>query len=491
MSTEWRSKRSGLIRALPISSSNRSLNNQTSLLHTHILNNRTRESHFDHYLMSSIVTDRPILPPSPTSSSSSATSPLEAGIHPHPSISIDRIDPRAGDFGLTSPSSGTRNNNVDQHRFILHPTHHISSQQSPIQPSQHTPSTAARRHRPTEIDSMDTTRRINYRPTALPMDHERNVDDEAGGARWLSEDEGGETVRKTTRAGSFGEVAGGSRAQVQSRRQQATAGRSTGRTEHRRSGDKIDAGPPSGSGLGLGFGPTEGGEDANRLERDAWGVPSSSTMRTGGSGANENDQSSRSGLEQAKAHWKSVGTSSRMRLRRAVSSELVTSPTATTTATLGHTSEAPDDTSVPSNMAMSGHPIASTSGMPMPELRSLAPPPKAATGGVSTYQAAEPTPEPSGSKPRHPALDLESGTNPLTRQSSDANAAQALSGLAMGDIPDFATGRGGDGTGGSGVPPVTSGMTAVESVEESLRVKEEEKRKRKHLIDKLSEILRW
>jgi hypothetical protein len=155
------------------------------------------------------------------------------------------------------------------------------------------------------------------------------------------------------------------------------------------------------------------------------------------------------------------------------------------------TSEAADDAPAPSNMAMSGHPIAATSGMPMPGLRSLAPPPKASTGGVSTYQAAEPMSEPSGSKPRHPALDLELETNSLTRQSSDANAAQALSGLAMGDIPDFATGRGGDGIGGSDVPPVTTGMTAVESVEESLRVKEEEKRKRKQLIDKLSEILRW
>ena len=444
--------------------------------------------------MSSIVTDRPILPTSPTSSSSSATSPIEAGIHPHPSISIDRVDRRAGEFGSTTSSSGAHSNNVDQHRFILHPIHPTSSQQQQqptLHHSQHTPSTAARRHRPTEIDSMDTTRRINYRPTALPMDHERNVDDEAGGARWLSEDEGGETVRKSTRAGSFGEVSGGSRAQVQSRRQQAVAGRSTGRTGNGRGGDKIDAGPPSGSGLGLGFGPTEGGEDANRLERDAWGVPSSSTLRAGGSGTNDHDQSSRSGLEQAKAHWKSVGTSSRMRLRRAVSSELVTSPTATTTATMGPSSEVPDDTPAPSNMAMSGHPIAATSGMPMPGLRSLAPPPKASSGGVPTYQAAESTPEPSGSEHRDPALDPEHAANPLARQSSDANAAQALSGLAMGDIPDFATGRGGDGIGGSGIPPVTSGMTAVESVEESLRVKEEEKRKRKLLIDKLSEILRW
>jgi hypothetical protein len=59
----------------------------------------------------------------------------------------------------------------------------------------------------------------------------------------------------------------------------------------------------------------------------------------------------------------------------------------------------------------------------------------------------------------------------------------------MGEVPDFAAGRGGDGIGGSGIP--SSSKTALEHVEESLRLKEEERRKRKQIVAKLSQILKW
>lgn len=343
-----------------------------------------------------------------------------------------------------------------------------------------TPSSAARRHRPLQIDPLDTTRRINYRPTALPMDHDRNVDDDAGGSRWLSEDEGGETVRRTTRSGSFGTGVGGRGSRA----------------------NDIAGGPPRGSGLGLGFGPGEGGEDANRLERDAWGVTNSRSLQAGSSsGSIDDSQQPRSGLEQAKAHWKSVGPS-RGRLRRTVSGGIETSPTTTTGQNAASHSQqsGSEHASVAGQQAViSGHPVAPSSGIPMPELHSLAPPPRLSTGGVSTYQASDPvaTTNPTtavasnsrSSSPKRHAVVVETTDTGLTRYSSDAAAAFALSSLGMGEVPDFAAGRGGDGIGGSGIP--SSSKTATEHVEESLRLKEEERRKRKQIVVKLSQILKW
>lgn len=84
---------------------------------------------------------------------------------------------------------------------------------------------------------------------------------------------------------------------------------------------------------------------------------------------------------------------------------------------------------------------------------------------------------------------MEHSDSGLSRVSSDAAAALALSSLGMGDVPDFAAGRGGDGIGGSGMP--SSSKTALEHVQESLRLKEVERRKRKQVVAKLSSILKW
>lgn len=295
----------------------------------------------------------------------------------------------------------------------------------------------------------------------------------------MSEDEGGDTIRRSTRSGSFG-----------------------GATGRRPRGNDIAGGPPRDSGLGLGFGPGEGGEDANRLERDAWGVSDDRASQGGnsasGSGMAAQAQAAQSGLEKAKAHWKSVG-SSRGRLRRTVSGGIETSPTTTT---------GQNNVSASHNTAnegqqqavISGHPVAPSSGMPMPALRTLAPPPRASVGGTSTYQASEtPVVEPSSStagasssKPpsaKRQTLVVEHSDSGLSRVSSDAAAALALSSLGMGDVPDFAAGRGGDGIGGSGMP--SSSKTALEHVQESLRLKEVERRKRKQVVAKLSSILKW
>jgi hypothetical protein len=454
-----------------------------------------------------MVSDRPL--PSPSSSASSIPTSSTHTNTPHTITDLHlATDPLSPTLLATSfiPSSTplidhTNNRNVDHH--------YLQFTSTPI-----TPSSAARRHRPIEIDPMDTNRRFNYRPTALPMDHHRNVDDDAGGARWLSEDEGGDTVRKTNRSGSFGTGTGGGRGGGGSGTRRRGGSNVTGSSSRRPAPgqDQIDVGPPSASGLGLGFGPTEGGEDANRLERDAWGVSQSAVSRMNNAGGHSGHttgsaaQSPRSGLEEAKAHWKSIGSSSRNRLRRAVSNELVGSPPSTSNDTMGSSSSTmqnhPDSREVPG--VISGHPIAPTSGMPMPELKNLAPPPKPSIGGISTYQASSSTS--TSSSTQSPNEDTSTGHReqtrqpvqalklnealPLSRQSSDANAALALSTLAMGDIPDFATGRGGDGIGGSGLP-VNSRMTATESVEESLRIKDEEKQKRKQTVAKLSQILKW
>ena len=408
-------------------------------------------------LQMSALSDRP-------RTSSTSTSPTTSG--------FNHISPPAFDLPDHGLGQQFDNSAFDLASGVSHSTSIV-----PI-----TPSSAARRNRPIEIDPLDTTRRVNYRPTALPMDHQRNVDDDAGGARWLSEDEGGDTVRRASRSGSFGAVSG-----------------------RRPRGNDIAAGPPRGSGLGLGFGPGEGGENANRLERDAWGVSDSRGLQggasTSGSGPVTDEQTPRSGLEQAKAHWKSVG-SSRGRLRRTVSGGIATSPTSTTGQ--GVATETSASQGIPiqgqQHAVISGHPVAPSSGIPMPALRTLAPPPRASVGGVSTYQASEvptalestTTAVASSSKPPSPkrhAIVVEHADSGLSRHSSDATAALALSSLGMGDLPDFAAGRGGDGFGGSGAS--SSSKTAVEHVEESLRLKEAERRKRKQIVAKLSDILKW
>lgn len=125
----------------------------------------------------STLSDRP-------RNSSSSTSPTTPGFIPVTQGTFDLPDRRVGQqsdnpsFDLASGVGQADSN----------------SNSNPISTVPITPHSAARRNRPSVVDPLDTTRRVNYRPTALPMDHDRNVDDDAGGGRWLSEDEGGDTI---------------------------------------------------------------------------------------------------------------------------------------------------------------------------------------------------------------------------------------------------------------------------------------------------------
>jgi hypothetical protein len=244
----------------------------------------------------------------------------------------------------------------------------------------------------------DTTRRHNYRPTPLPADHIRNSSSALLGGRWLSEDEGVNTVKKS------------------------------------------------------------GTEE--------WLGPSGSGSSAGGSGTKDQGE-----LERVKMRWRelagerqagvpSTSAAGGRRLRRTVSTEETDPrhPSAIATSNLEPTAQTCEGQEEQPPTPLSGHPIASNaSGLPMPPLRDLAPPPSNRQTGVQMFPA--------------------SGSSSIP---------------ASVGIPDYAQGHGGDGTTGSQtVEPNDDGMSANATVQMKVREREREKEKRRLLVQKLSGVLKW
>lgn len=260
-------------------------------------------------------------------------------------------------------------------------------------------------------------------------------------------------------------------------------------------------GPGSGaSGLGLG---DLGSEEGNRLQRAAWGEDSVEAV-----GSTATGSADRSGLEAAKAQWKAMGAK-RNRLRRTLSQE--TSPIAGSSSRLGPSVEggstaAVEDSQTPT-VGASGHPIAMAEGLPIPELRTLAPLPRLPAGGVSTFQA-EMQVQPVASSSvvaSSTSGELQQGENvPRSHQpvrlaatassSSFAEGIQSIS-LQGGDVPDFAAGRGGDGIGGVDMPSETSKAIEREAMDLDVREREnqqeEMRAQRVEMAKRMSGILKW
>lgn len=319
---------------------------------------------------------------------------------------------------------------------------------------------------------MDTQRRVNYRPTALPLSHYRNNEDDDAGGRWLSEDEGAGPSRHN-RSGSGSGAGTGMR---------ASRGIVT---------------PPRAGASGLGLGDL-GSEEGNRLQRAAWGEDSESSVAGG---------AERSGLEAAKAQWKAMGAK-RNRLRRTLSQE--TSPVASSSSRLAPSADSANASATETDNAAvgaSGHPIAAHAGLPIPEIRALAPLPRLPSGGVSTFQAEmQARPVASSSSSSVLAMDAEgrqhsggSGRQPvrLTATASSSSFAEGIQSISLtgGDVPDFAAGRGGDGIGGFDMP--ASGVQTIEQENNDIDAREreaarsEQRQQRIEMANKMSGILKW
>lgn len=294
---------------------------------------------------------------------------------------------------------------------------------------------SARRHRPPDMDSDDTTRRVNYRPTALPRSHHRNMSPyRSAGARWLSEDEGGDTARKVNRL-SDDDGRGKHFATSIGRSAQATRHDTHGRAEASHTQDQSS--PSSAS-------------HSNRNKS------SSRTDATAGSAGNGRSRMPSAGLLAAKAQWQAMETTGRRRLRRANSQEAAPEPSM---AQQEHAEVDPGTT-------ISGHPLASETGVPMPSIQDIAPI-RRPSGGVATFIAAT-THDAGPSTSRPPstvATDTATASNPRAH------------------VPDYEVGRGGDGVGGNGLP---AGEPSIDVQERQATA--EFKRK---VLPELKSILTW
>jgi hypothetical protein len=289
---------------------------------------------------------------------------------------------------------------------------------------------SARRHRPTTMDPEDTNRRVNYRPTALPRSHHRNMSPyRSAGARWLSEDEGGDTAKKVDR---FSDDDGRGKHVMAAPRHDMTRGEEVIHAQDRSSSPQSNTNKSSPSATEGASGPSAHGRSR---------VPSA-------------------GLLAAKAQWQAMEHTGRRRLRRANSQEAA--PESSTAQ--------PEPIEGDSGAMISGHPLASEGGVPMPSLRDIAPI-RRRTSGVATFKAA-PSPESGSSSDARPVLAVS------TPAAEPASASRSNT-----HVPDYAPGRGGDGVSGNGPP---SGEPFMGGQQEQSA--DEFKRK---ILPELKSILTW
>lgn len=300
---------------------------------------------------------------------------------------------------------------------------------------------SARRHRPSEMDGNDTSRRVNYRPTALPRTHHRNMSPyRSAGARWLSEDEGVDTAKKVDRY-SDEDVAG------------------SGRNKH-----LVASASPSTK--------QQDSSAANRSQQSHSSPSQSHTQEatipetSSGSPTVGRSRVPSAGLMAAKAQWKAMENIGRRRLRRANSQEQVPEPSSR---------EEESESSAP----ISGHPIAPDDGVPMPSIRAIAPM-RRRTGGVRLYQSNVAA---SAEAPAAPSATVDVDSSSNSRPPSVVDSQSGNTAGSTPNIPDYASGRGGDGIGGHGAP---SEFPASNEDEEQAKV--DLKRK---LLPELKSILTW
>lgn len=289
---------------------------------------------------------------------------------------------------------------------------------------------SARRHRPTNMDSDDTSRRVNYRPTALPRSHHRNMSPyRSAGARWLSEDEGGDTAKKVDR---FSDDDGRGKHVIAAPRHDFTGGEEAIHTQDRSSSPQSQANKSLPSGTEGASGPSAHGRSR---------VPSA-------------------GLLAAKAQWQAMEHTGRRRLRRANSQE----------AAPESSSARQEPVEGNSGTTISGHPLAPEDGVPMPSLRDIAPV-RRRSGGVATFKAA-PSPDSGSASDARPVLAVSTQAidpTPIPRPSFN--------------VPDYAPGRGGDGVSGNGPPMGDPSMSGQQE-----NPADEFKRK---ILPELKSILTW
>jgi hypothetical protein len=206
------------------------------------------------------------------------------------------------------------------------------------------------------------------------------------------------------------------------------------------------------------------------------------------------------GLNAAKAKWKAM--SGRQRVRRTHSSDRVEP-----------SRETHDEISSIENSTrpLSGHPLASSEGMPLPDIRSLISTRLSSEGtttfeaGQSTMQIASSTTTTTTNHPFTPSEPRQSNSRPVvrrtgsnltidellnpdtttspgaatsSRQSTDRQVSRRSS-VREGVVPDFEAGRGGDGIGGVGLP--LDGTLG----------EEHEEMERRSKLSKLRKILEW
>ena len=156
----------------------------------------------------------------------------------------------------------------------------------------------------------------------------------------------------------------------------------------------------------------------------------SRTETASGSSVTGRSRMPSAGLLAAKAQWRAMESSGRRRLRRANSQE---EPQESSTAQ----QENIESDATPT---ISGHPLAAESGVPMPSIQDMAPI-RRSLGGVATFTAATPSdarPSPASRPPLTVETETASGSEPRVQ------------------VPDYVTGRGGDGITGNDLPAVES-----------------------------------
>ncbi|KAJ9092719.1 hypothetical protein QFC19_008644 [Naganishia cerealis] len=226
---------------------------------------------------------------------------------------------------------------------------------------------------------------------------------QSAGARWLSEDEGGDTAKKGNR---FSDEEGSGRGPGKGR--PATNASSV---------EALTAAVPS--------------RDLETTQETSTVTGEQSTSVTASVGRSRVPSE---GLLAAKAHWKAMEGTGRGRLRRANSQEGAVQAQPRTN----------EGTQAGQETPISGHPIATEEGVPMPSLRTIAPMGRTSQG-VPTYQG--PT-----SHPISTAVPSASPL-PLTHDHSEAPPSSSATVTPHSSfVPDFAMGYGGDGISGHGIP---------------------------------------
>ncbi|KAJ9098147.1 hypothetical protein QFC21_004476 [Naganishia friedmannii] len=236
---------------------------------------------------------------------------------------------------------------------------------------------------------------------------------QSAGARWLSEDEGGDTAKKVNR---FSDEEGPGRGR--SKKDPVAGASSSARTSTEKVAQR---------------------DSETRQEPSTIGGDASTSAPT----SVGRSRLPSAGLAAAKAHWKAMEGNGRGRMRRANSEEAV----AQSSSRGGETAPATGQ-----ETTISGHPIATEEGVPMPSLREIAPMGRQSSG-VATYQSpinpCVPPGAPSTSPlpPTHSVEPSSSSTPTIATTSSSITPATSMT-----SVPDFATGRGGDGISGHGTP---------------------------------------